>query len=57
MPLLERARVLRSNQTQAEQRLWYYLRARRFFRAEIQAIKAGRELHRRFRLFLPKIDY
>jgi very-short-patch-repair endonuclease len=31
MPLLERARVLRSNQTQAEQRLWYYLRARRFF--------------------------
>jgi len=29
-PLLERARSLRSNQTEAEQRLWYYLRARRF---------------------------
>ena len=29
-PLLERSRSLRSNQTEAEQRLWYYLRARRF---------------------------
>jgi very-short-patch-repair endonuclease len=29
-PLLERAKSLRSSQTEAEQRLWYYLRARRF---------------------------
>jgi very-short-patch-repair endonuclease len=29
-PLLERVRSLRSNQTEDEQRLWYYLRARRF---------------------------
>lgn len=28
--LLERAKSLRSNQTDAEQRLWYYLRAHRF---------------------------
>jgi len=30
MRLLERAKVLRSEQTEAEQRLWYYLRAHRF---------------------------
>jgi very-short-patch-repair endonuclease len=30
MTLLHRAKSLRSNQTEAEQRLWYYLRARRF---------------------------
>ena len=28
--MLERARILRLNQTEAEQRLWYYLRAHRF---------------------------
>ncbi len=30
MDLLERAKTLRSEQTEAEQRLWYYLRAHRF---------------------------
>jgi very-short-patch-repair endonuclease len=30
VPLLERAKQLRINQTDAEQRLWYYLRAHRF---------------------------
>jgi very-short-patch-repair endonuclease len=30
MSMLERARTLRLNQTEAEQRLWYYLRAHRF---------------------------
>ena len=30
MTLLERAKILRSNQTEAEQRLWYHLRAHRF---------------------------
>ena len=30
MSLLERAKELRSRQTEAEQRLWYYLRAHRF---------------------------
>ncbi len=30
MHLLERAKTLRSEQTEAEQRLWYYLRAHRF---------------------------
>jgi very-short-patch-repair endonuclease len=30
MLMLERARTLRLNQTEAEQRLWYYLRAHRF---------------------------
>ncbi|OGB25794.1 MAG: DNA (cytosine-5-)-methyltransferase [Burkholderiales bacterium RIFCSPLOWO2_02_FULL_57_36] len=30
MQLLERAKTLRSEQTEAEQRLWYYLRAHRF---------------------------
>ncbi|MDP2240493.1 MAG: endonuclease domain-containing protein [Burkholderiales bacterium] len=28
--MLEKAKVLRSNQTEAEQRLWYHLRAHRF---------------------------
>ena len=30
MHLLERAKALRSDQTEAEQRLWYHLRAHRF---------------------------
>ncbi|WP_017364768.1 endonuclease domain-containing protein [Methylococcus capsulatus] len=30
MNQLERAKFLRANQTEAEQRLWYHLRARRF---------------------------
>jgi very-short-patch-repair endonuclease len=56
MTLLERARVLRSNQTEAEQRLWYHLRARRFFGLKFKRQKPVRNLHRRFRLFFSQTD-
>ncbi len=56
MSLLERARVLSSNQTEAEQRLWYYLQCSPVFWSEIQASKICWELYRRFRLVLPNTD-
>ena len=39
MHLLERARILRSGQTDAEQRLWYYLRASRFMEMKFKRQK------------------
>jgi very-short-patch-repair endonuclease len=41
MTLLERAGVLPSNQTEAEQRLWHHLRARRFFGLKFKRQKPG----------------
>ena len=39
MPLLERAKILRSDQTDAEQRLWYCLRAHRFMNLKFKRQK------------------
>ncbi len=39
MHLLERAKTLRSEQTEAEQRLWYYLRAHRFMNMKFKRQK------------------
>jgi very-short-patch-repair endonuclease len=55
MTLLERARVLRSNQTEAEQRLWYYLRARRFFGLKFKRQKPVGNYIVDFVCFSPKL--
>jgi very-short-patch-repair endonuclease len=54
-PLLERARSLRSNQTEAEQRLWYYLRARRFSGLKFKRQKPVRNYIVDFVCFSPKL--
>ena len=39
MHLLERAKILRTAQTEAEQRLWYHLRAHRFMKLKFKRQK------------------
>ncbi len=55
MIILERARSLRSNQTEAEQRLWYHLRARRFFGLKFKRQKPVGNYIVDFVCFSPKL--
>jgi very-short-patch-repair endonuclease len=52
---LANAKSLRSNQTEAEARLWYHLRAHRFM--GLQAAKTRRPLHRGFRVLGAAADH
>lgn len=53
--LLERAKLLRKNQTEAEQRLWYHLRAHRFMGLKFKRQKPIGHYIVDFVCYLPKL--
>jgi very-short-patch-repair endonuclease len=55
MTLLERAKLMRSNQTEAEQRLWYHLRAHRFMDLKFKRQKPIGHYIVEFVCFEPKL--
>ena len=56
MSILQRARALRLNQTEAEQRLWYYLRAHRFMGLKFKRQKPIGNYIVDFICLSPKLD-
>jgi len=55
--VLLNAKTLRAEQTEAEQRLWYYLRAHRFMNLKFKRPKPMGRFYRGFCLCGASVDY